>query len=340
LNFFKYPCFVHARVPRVRDAEGNVRLVQVPWARAGSGFTMDFERHALSLMREMPVLSVSRELGVRDTRLWRLLHFHVERAFEAQDIGHPKRIGVDETASRRGHEYITVFVGLDTRRVLFVTPGRTGVALAQFRFFLESKGASTSGLMFASDLSPAYRSGIREAFPDASITLDKFHLVAMLSKAVDETRRSESRHYSTLYGSRWMWLKNPESLNTKQQHQLRSFLTNYAFSDTAKAYHLKLQFQALFFQQKTIATKLFDAWLDLALESGLKFVEHVATTFFRQRESILNWFETRISNGVLEGLHSVLQTTKNKARGYKNTKNLIAMSYLLHGKLDAITHTI
>ncbi|RIJ99863.1 MAG: hypothetical protein DCC46_06005, partial [Armatimonadetes bacterium] len=53
----------------------------------------------------------------------------------------------------------------------------------------------------------------------------------------------------------------------------------------------------------------------------------------------LRWFETRISNGFLEGLHSVLQAAKNKARGYSNPQNLIAMSYLLHGKLRPATHT-
>jgi hypothetical protein len=100
LNFFKYPCVVKCRVPRVKDTDGSVRTVEVPWARPGSGFTMDFELHALSLMRQMPVLSAARELKVSDTRLWRVLRFHVERSFQAQDIGTPKRIGVDETAVR------------------------------------------------------------------------------------------------------------------------------------------------------------------------------------------------------------------------------------------------
>ncbi|MCZ7580080.1 MAG: transposase [Fimbriimonadaceae bacterium] len=64
-----------------------------------------------------------------------------------------------------------------------------------------------------------------------------------------------------------------------------------------------------------------------------------AVTFFNAADKILRWFETRISNGFLEGLHSVLQAAKNKARGYSNPQNLIAMSYLLHGKLRPATHT-
>ena len=338
LNFFKYPCFVHARVPRVIDAEGKVRMVEVPWARPGSGFTMDFELHALSLMRQMPVNAAARELGVHDTRLWRLLRFHVQAAWEAQDIGNPKRIGVDETAARRGHEYITVFVDLDQRRVLFACEGRSGVALALFRAFLESKDASTEGLDFSCDMSPAYLSGIREAFPDARVTLDRFHLVAMLTGAVDETRKEEARRHKSLQGTRWMWLKNPANLTARQREELKGFFLENDYCDTAKAYSFKLQFQELFGYRKLAAKRLFEAWLHTALESGLKHIEKVAGTFYKMRDLVMNWFETRISNGVLEGFHSVLQATKNKARGYKDPNNLIAMSYLLHGKLDALTH--
>jgi transposase len=339
LNFFKYPCVVVCRVPRVKDSDGRVTTVQVPWARSGSGFTMDFEQHALSLMRQMPVLAVARELGERDSRLWRLLCFHVRKAFEAQEIGHPRRIGVDETAAKRGHDYISVFVDLDNKRVLFACEGRSSVALAQFRAFLEFKGASTDGLDFTCDMSPAYLLGIKEAFPDARVTLDKFHLVAMLTKAVDETRKAETRSKRSLAGTRWLWLKSPQNLNSRQQEMLKDFFLEGATCDTAKAYGFKLDFQELFRYKKRAARRLFDAWIAAALESGLKHIEQVARTLSKMKELVLNWFETRISNGILEGFHSVLQATKNKARGYKNPSNLIAMSYLLHGKLDALTHT-
>ena len=107
LNFFKYPCYVHARVPRVTGEDGKVTTVQVTWAHPGSGFTSDFEAFALSLVTNMPVSPASRILGVTDTRLWRLLHCYVKRSLESLDIGQPVRIGVDETAARRAHNYIT-----------------------------------------------------------------------------------------------------------------------------------------------------------------------------------------------------------------------------------------
>ena len=96
LDFFKYPCFIEARVPRVKDKDGKVRTVEVPWARPGSGFTMDFEARAIALMRQMPVFAAARELRVHDTRLWRILHAHVDRGLAATDIGHPSRLAASE----------------------------------------------------------------------------------------------------------------------------------------------------------------------------------------------------------------------------------------------------
>lgn len=335
-DFFQFKCLLHAKVPRVKTPDGKVDTVEVPWARPGSGFTHLFEYQAISLMRQMPVAAAARILREHDTRLWRMLRTWVKKAHEEQEIGHPVRIGVDETAARRGHEYITVFVDLDARRVLFACEGRSGVALAQFRAFLESKGVVSERLEFVCDMSPAFLSGIAEAFPRAKVTLDKFHLVAMLTKAVDETRKEESRKFGSLRGTRWLWLKNPSNLTPSQRAQLDTFLEANDFSQTARAYSFRLQFQEIFFHKRRAAARIFDSWLDMALESGLRHIEHVASTFFRMREHILHWFETRISNGILEGLHSVLQATKNKARGYKDPQNLIAMSYLLHGKLQAL----
>jgi len=40
LNFFEHTCYLHAKVPRIRTSSGQIKQVQVPWARAHSGFTL------------------------------------------------------------------------------------------------------------------------------------------------------------------------------------------------------------------------------------------------------------------------------------------------------------
>lgn len=49
---------------------------------------------------------------------------------------------------------------------------------------------------------------------------------------------------------------------------------------------------------------------------------------------MLRWYDSRINNGILEGLNSLVQAAKTKARGYRTFKNLKTMIYMLTGKLD------
>ena len=58
-----------------------------------------------------------------------------------------------------------------------------------------------------------------------------------------------------------------------------------------------------------------------------------AETVEKHRPEILRWFRTRISTGLLEGLSSLVQAAKARARRYRSTRNLIAIIYLMNGKL-------
>ncbi len=189
-------------------------------------------------------------------------------------------------------------------------------------------------------MSPAFLSGIAEHFPKAEVVLDKFHLVKMLSEAVDETRRSESKQQRQGKGLRFLWLKNPNKLKEEQRQLLDELKVSPAFAQTAEAYRLRLAFQELFLQPKKHAADYLAAWLDAAYDSGVRAIEDVAETFFKMRDKILSWFDNRVSNGILEGLNSVLQSAKNRARGYANPNHMILMSYLLHGKLNLTPQAI
>ena len=54
----------------------------------------------------------------------------------------------------------------------------------------------------------------------------------------------------------------------------------------------------------------------------------------KARDGILAWFDSRISNGLIEGINSLVQAAKAKARGYRNNRTLKAVTYMVAGKLD------
>ncbi|QIZ36398.1 hypothetical protein FDZ84_19135 [Saccharopolyspora sp. ASAGF58] len=144
LDFFQHKAFLHARVPRVRCSEHGVRLVALPWARPGSGFTMLFEALVLTFAKAMPVARVAAAVREHDTRVWRVVEHHVRTARAGEDFSSVRRVGMDETSARREQDYISLFADLDTARVLFATEGRDAATVE--RRSSQPSGVNARGL--------------------------------------------------------------------------------------------------------------------------------------------------------------------------------------------------
>jgi transposase len=334
LDFFQHQAFLHARVARIACPDCGVKQIAVPWARAGSGFTLLFEALVMTLVTAMPVRAAARLVKEHDTRLWRIVHHWVEAARARADLASVKRVAIDETAARRGHDYVTLFVDIDQRRVLFVADGRDANTVAAFADDLEAHNGDASHIKeVCIDMSGALIKGVDYNLTEAEITFDKFHAVKLVNDAVDKVRRAESKDRPELKRSRYLWLKNERHLSAEQSASL------YALScmhlKTARAYRLRLAFQEIYEQPSPGWGELIlDRWYSWAIRSRLEPMKDAARTIMRHRDGILRWFTSKIANGLIEGINSLVQAAKAKARGYRSTRNLKAITYLIAGKLD------
>jgi transposase len=334
LDFFQHQAFLHARTPRIMCPACGAKQIAVPWARAGSGFTLLFEALAMALMTAMPVATAARLLGEHDTRMWRVLHHWVEQARNQADYSQVKRVAIDETAARRGHDYISLFVDIDERRVLFVTEGKDADTVARFADDLEAhKGDASHIKEVCIDMSKAFIKGVDHNLTEAQVTFDKFHAIKLVNDAVDKVRRAESRSRPELKRSRYLWLKNEAHLSAQGHADLQA-LTRLHLK-TARAYQIRLAFQEVYRQPTWEWGEMFlERWYSWAIRSRLEPMKEVARTVMRHRDGILRWFDSRIANGLIEGINSLVQAAKAKARGYRSTRTLKAITYLIAGKLD------
>ena len=334
LDFFQHQAFLHSRTPRITCPDCGVKQIAVPWARVGSGFTLLFEALAMTLMTAMPVAAASRLMGEHDTRMWRVLHHWVEQARSRADYADVRRVAIDETAAKRGHDYVSLFVDIDQRRVLFVTEGRGADTVATFADDLEAHDGDASRIkQVCIDMSGAFIKGVTENLPEAEITFDKFHAVKLVNDAVDKVRRAESKGRPELKRSRYLWLRNEPSLSAESRATLAA-LTRLHLK-TARAYQIRLAFQEVY-QQPTLewGALFLDRWYAWAIRSRLDPIKDAARTVMKHRDGILSWFDSHIANGLIEGINSLVQAAKAKARGYRSTRTLKAITYLIAGKLD------
>lgn len=340
MDFFQHKAFLHARLPRVRCPEHGVRQVSVSWARPGSGFTMLFEALALTFAAAMPVSKVAAMTREHDTRIWRVLEHHVEAARDLEDFSNVGKVGMDETSARKGQDYVSIFADMEFGRVLFATDGRGADTVARFAADLAAHGGDPATVTdTSSDMSAAFISGIGAHLPNAKMTFDRFHVAAKLGEAVNEVRRAEVKTRPELKRTRWLWLKNWSNLSAKQQGELHQLMRPSAKLATARALRWREDFQAFYDQHPSHAPEYLRRWCYGAKRSRLQPIKDFVALVENHWDGIIAWHASRLNNGLLEGINSLVQAAKARARGYRNKNKMITIIYLTAAKLPLPTVT-
>lgn len=329
LDFWQHKTYITARVPRIKGSDGKVVMVDVPWARKGSGFTLLFESSVLLLLREMPVAAVARQVDEHDTRLWRLLHHYVEQWKPQIDLSQTTAICVDETASKRGHQYITIIIDASSRKLIYADTGRDKSTLYRFACKMPELGGNPYNITSAAiDMGNPYKGGIRDYFPNAEVTFDRFHVAQWMNKAVDQVRRAEVKKLGTLKGSKFLFMKRHDRLSESQLQQLSEFTKQR--SETAQAYGLKTLWDDFYKQTtKEDAKGFLKAWVNSALASKILPMMKLANAINFDWKKHVSWIASKASTAINEGTNSLIQAIRGRARGYRNVQNFIDMCYFL-----------
>lgn len=334
LNFFQHECYLHCKVPRIKSSQGTIKNVDVPWARKGSGFTLLFEAFSMALIEgEMPVNKAAGLLKVYPQRLWTIFNYWIQLAYQADDQSNVTQLGIDETSVRKGHDYVTVAADLSTRRVIHVTPGKDQHTIGRIKDHLKGKGVDPKAVTDACiDMSTGFIAGMMEHFPDTAITFDKFHVVKLLNEAMDDVRKREAREHSILKGHKYTLLKSTSKLSAQKKQEREDLIE--LLPTIGKAYRLKTLFQDFWdFKNKEEGAAFLAYWCDQVEEEGLFALKKFVNTIKSHWSGVINYIESQIANGIMEGINSKIQLAKRRARGYPNITNFINMIYFTCSKL-------
>jgi transposase len=334
LNFFQYETLLHARVPRVDCGRCGVHQVNVPWARPGSGFTLLFEMLVLQLSREMSVAGVAEVTAEHANRIWRILGHYVERARREVDLSGFHILGIDEFSLRKGHVYMTSFSDLEASRVIYLGESRKKEVVEEFAEELRERRADPRQIdLVCCDMWDPYLNGLKNHLSQAQVVFDHFHVMHQLNKAIEKVRWLEQKENKTLKKTRYLWLRNPQNLSAAQVGQLEEL--KRLDLKTARAYHIKLAL-ARFWELKDPrqAARYLKSWYFWATHSRLRPIIEVAKAIKRYWHGVLSYTLSRITNGVVEGLHSKIKTAMKRAYGFKHVAYLRTIVYLVAGNLS------
>jgi transposase len=335
---------VRATLRRLRCPTHGVVTEAVPFARPGAHLTRDFDDLLAWLATRMDKTSVARLCRVSWRTVGRACERVVATELDPGRLDGPFRIGVDEISWRKHHKYLTLVIDHDRGCVIWGAKGKDAKTLDGF---FDELGPERSGAIEAvsMDLGPAYLKSVTAQghAPQAIICADIFHLVKLVSDALDEVRRDlwrelrrlpDDRWAKDFKGSRWALLKNPENLTDTQAAQLARIRRNKG--GFWRVDEMKEQFRAIFAGDldRDQAGLLLDRWCRRAARSRLAPFVKAAATIRQRRGLILNAVEHGITNGRVEGFNTKVRLIIRRAYGFHSADAALALVMLGAGPIN------
>ena len=317
--FFRYA------LRRVNCSLCGILAEEVPWAQGKSHLTTTYSWFLARWAKRLSWKEVAEAFKTSWDNVFRSVEMAVTWGRKHQNLEGVRALGIDEIAIRRGHHYLTLVYQIEEKckRLLWVGRNRENKTMEGFfDWFGERRSRALE--FICSDMWKPYLTVIKKRAGQAIHVLDRFHIMAKLSKAIDEVRAKEARemkargHEPLLKKSRWCLLKRPENMTESQELKLAQLL-RYNLR-TVRSYLLKENLNLLWdYVSPGWAGKFLEGWCRRTLRSRIEPMKEVARTLRAHHELILNWFRAngQISSGVVEGFNNKAKLTTRKAYGFR-----------------------
>lgn len=310
----------HLWWPRLSFVEGNAR------------YTRSFAQTVLDLLPFGTIRSVAEYLRVSWDLVKNIHESYLAFKYRAIDLSDVKYLGMDEFSIKKGHKYMTIFVDMQTGRILHAVEGTSKEAITPFLKILAKKAKKLKAVSM--DMSASFSSAVKEHLPTIPLVFDRYHVMALINRKIDSLRRELQRELEengkkTLKGSRFLLLKNYHSLTKEKQRKLNALLE---INQPLFTMHTMKEQLRLFWEQRTEAEakSFFLQWCFDALTSGIKQLCSVGLTLFKRIEGLLSYFPHKITNGPIEGINNKIKTMKRQAYGFRDIKYFTLRLYDLH----------
>ena len=323
---------------RVDCPDCGVRVELMPWAMGKRPLTKAYGWFLAGWAKRLSWKEVAETFQASWESVFRSVEMAVEWGRAHQDLSGVRAIGIDEIAWRKGHKYLTLVYQIDSccKRLLWIGEARKAKTLLRFfRWF----GAQRSQELkyVCSDMWKPYLKVIARKAAQAVHVLDRFHIMAHFSKALDEVRAGEVKELKAkgyepvLTKTRWLLLRRPENLSDKQESKLAELLQYNLRS--VRAYLLKEEFQFFWnYVSPYWAGQFLDKWCAKTMRSKIEPMKKVARMLRGHRTLLLNWFHAKgqLSSGVVEGFNTKVKLTSRKSFGFRT----------FHGAEIALYHAL
>ena len=267
---------------------------------------------------------------------WRTVRDAIEdglrKRYRRRDYSKVENIGVDELHvfrnERPSRRFITTVRDQDSKAVLDVARGKGAAALKRFERKIAPFKENIKTVSM--DMASSYTSWAADFLPNATIVIDRFHVIKALNDRVDKARRKvmamvDEKTAKQIKGNRFVFLKNRENLTPKEEKKLARAEKIKECSTLMEVHLFKERMRSIYKNAKTYAdaAPLFDEWTNDASASEVPELRSAAKTFKRNRDGILAyWSSGGMNNAATEGFNRKTRGLLETAYGFHDYKFL------------------
>ncbi len=310
----------------------------IPWADLYARVTYRFEYVMLVYCQLMTQKAAAKILHIPKSTLSDMLHRTITRIRKGHRIRGLRTIGIDEISYCKGHKYATVVYDLDRSCVLWVGQGKGRETIDKFFTEQLSDYQKRQITRACCDMSQTYIGAIEEHCPNATLVLDRFHIVKALNNTVDEVRKEQWRKASiderkALKGLRWLLFKHSSNRSKKDSRILNALRKGNR--RIHRAWVLKDEFEHFWeYNAPWAAERFLKRWTTTALKSRIEPIRDFVKMLRKQMHRIIPFVESKLTNAMAEGLNRIIRIVKNRASGYRGLPAFTDMIFLTVGDLD------
>ncbi|MCD6197316.1 MAG: ISL3 family transposase [Deltaproteobacteria bacterium] len=327
----------HPREIRCKS-HGRVQEI-IPWASAYSRVTHRFEYLLLTYCSIMTQKAAAKLLRISTSTLSDLLHRTITRFRQRHKIRTLTHIGIDEISYCKGRKYATIVYDLKHSRVVWIGKGKGRKTIDRF-FEKELSNYQRQQIIAAScDMAQTYIDAIEHWCPNATLVLDRFHIVKALNNAVDEVRKEQWRQASkeekvALKGLRWLLYMHSSKRTKEDVKRLKALYMN-GNRRIHRAWVLSDEFEQFWeFDNQVEAKDFLDNWYKTANRSRLEPIKNFVKLIKKHEDRLLPFVDTRLTNAIAEGLNRIIKIAKNRASGFRTLEAFSDIIFLMVGDLN------
>ncbi len=260
-------------------------------------------------------VSVADDTGIHERTVRRLFAQELVRLESEIKFETPRWLGIDEV--HLVNRARCILTNVEQRTVIDMLTSRTKDVVSKYLYNLPNRQYIELVTM---DMWQPYKDAVRDILPQATIVVDRFHVVRMAIQGMDTVRKDTrasltTRQSRTLKRDRYILFHRKSELNEQDQFILDTWLGQ--FPTLGKAYQLKEQFCDLWdIKDRREAMERYDAWLDSIPNELQPPFKPLTTAVGNWKAEIFAWWDKPVTNAYTEALAGLVKLTNHIGRGY------------------------